>query len=98
MSALVEAAAARENGQDERLVVEKERAHKKREAEIERKHQRERAEHERELSILAAHSKVLASNEAKFEVSEIPKKRANLGQKSGFELTLRFKIRLKKQR
>ena len=66
----MEAAAARENGQDERLILEKERAHKKREAEIERKHQRERAEHERELSILAAHRKVL-SNETKFEVSEI---------------------------
>ena len=69
----MEAAAARENGQDERLIVEKERAHKKLEAEIERKHQRERAEHERELANLAAHRKVLASNETKFEVSEIPK-------------------------
>lgn len=69
----MEAAAARENGQDERLIVEKERAHKKLEAEIERKHQRERAEHERELANLAAHRKVLASNDTKFEVSEIPK-------------------------
>ena len=113
MKALAEAAAARENAQFERLIAEKEHAHKEREAEIERKHQQERTEHEKELSILAANRKVAMAdaklkaiervidegeNESKDEISEMPKLKSKLGQKTGFELTLRCKIRLKKHR
>ena len=88
MKALAEAAAARENAQFERLIAEKQHAHKEREAEIERKRQLERTEHERELSILAANRKVAVAdaklkaiervieeeeNETKDEISEMPK-------------------------
>ena len=44
MKALAEASAASENAQFERLIAEKEHAHKEREAEIERKRQQERTE------------------------------------------------------
>ena len=88
MKALAEAAAARENAQFERLIAQKEHAHKEREAEIERKRQQERTEHEKELSILAANRKVAVAdaklkaiervieeeeNESKDEISEMPK-------------------------
>ena len=71
----------------------------------------ERTEHEKELSILAPNRKVAVAdaklkaiervideeeNESKDEISQ--NLRAKLGQKTRFELTLQFKIRLKKQR
>ena len=62
MKALAEAAAARENAQFERLIAEKEPAHKEREAEIEQKRQQECTEHEKELSILAANKEVAVAD------------------------------------
>ena len=81
-------ATACENAQFERLIAEKEHAHKQREAEIKREHQQERTQHERELLILAANRKVAMvdaklkpieriikdeENETKDEISEMPK-------------------------
>ena len=113
MKALAEAAAARENAQFERLIAEKEHAHKEREAEIERKRQQERTEHKKELLILAANRKVAVvdaklkaiervieeeEKESKDEISEMPKLKSEVRTEDWVRTNFRCKIRLKKQR
>ena len=107
MKALAEAAAARENAQFERLIAEKENAHKEREAETERKRQQERTE----LLILAANRKVAVADaklkaiervieeeekESKDEISEMPKLKSEVRTEDWVRTNFRCKIRLKK--
>lgn len=68
--ALAEAAAARENAEYKKIIVEKQHACKEREAELERNRKQECAQHDKDLAVLAANRKVAVA-EAKVRAIEL---------------------------
>ena len=68
--ALLEAAAAQESTEYEKLITEKEHARREREVELERNREQERAQHDKDLAVLATTRKVAVA-EAKVRAIEL---------------------------